>query len=106
MSALTAIASEPVTAVTVADKSSPPAMSERTSRLLHGPIVPIMLAMAWPNVLVMLAQASTGLIETWFVSRLASKMPATFEEEPDAFLSLVDPVLQKARRGDVAGLVT
>ena len=45
-------------------------MSARTSRLLEGPIVPIMLAMAWPNVLVMLAQASTGLIETWFVSRL------------------------------------
>src|SRR5450631_1441997 len=49
-----------------------PAMSARTSRLLQGPIVPIMLAMAWPNVLVMLAQASTGLIETWFVSRLGT----------------------------------
>lgn len=46
------------------------AMNPRTSRLLQGPIVPIMLRMAWPNVLVMLAQASTGLIETWFVSRL------------------------------------
>jgi putative MATE family efflux protein len=46
------------------------AMSPRTSRLLQGPIIPIMLRMAWPNVLVMLAQASTGLIETWFVSRL------------------------------------
>lgn len=47
-----------------------PVLNARTSRLLNGPIVPIMLAMAWPNVLVMLAQASTGLIETWFVSRL------------------------------------
>jgi putative MATE family efflux protein len=47
-----------------------PVISARTSRLLRGPIVPIMLAMAWPNVLVMLAQASTGLIETWFVSHL------------------------------------
>jgi putative MATE family efflux protein len=28
--------------------------------------------MAWPNVLVMLAQAATGLIETWFVSRLGT----------------------------------
>jgi putative MATE family efflux protein len=46
------------------------AMNPRTSRLLQGPIVPVMLRMAWPNVLVMLAQASTGLIETWFVSRL------------------------------------
>ncbi len=47
-----------------------PAMNPRTSRLLEGPIVPVMLRMAWPNILVMLAQASTGLIETWFVSRL------------------------------------
>ena len=28
--------------------------------------------MAWPNILVMLAQASTGLIETWWVSRLGT----------------------------------
>ncbi len=47
-----------------------PVMNARTRRLLQGRIVPTMLAMAWPNVLVMLAQASTGLIETWFVSRL------------------------------------
>ena len=45
-------------------------MNARTSRLLNGPIVSTMLSMAWPNVLVMLAQSSTGLIETWFVSRL------------------------------------
>src|SRR5246500_4649221 len=45
-------------------------MSPRTRLLLHGPIVPTLLRMAWPNVLVMLAQASTGLIETWWVSRL------------------------------------
>jgi putative MATE family efflux protein len=57
-----------ITAISPAATS--PAMNPRTSRLLNGPIVPIMLAMAWPNVLVMLAQASTGLIETWFVSRL------------------------------------
>ena len=46
------------------------AMNPRTTRLLQGRIVPTLLSMAWPNVLVMLAQASTGLIETWFVSRL------------------------------------
>jgi putative MATE family efflux protein len=49
---------------------SPTGMSPRTRRLLSGPIIPTLLALAWPNVLVMLAQASTGLIETWFVSRL------------------------------------
>ena len=40
--------------------------------LLQGPIVPTLLRMAWPNVLVMLAQAATGLIETWFVSPLGT----------------------------------
>ena len=31
-----------------------------------------MLRLAWPNILVMLAQASTGLIETWWVSHLGT----------------------------------
>ena len=48
------------------------AMSPRTWRLLHGPIVPTLVRLAWPNILVMLAQASTGLIETWWVSRLGT----------------------------------
>src|SRR5580692_9523708 len=43
-----------------------------TQLLLHGPIVPTLLRMAWPNMLVMLAQASTGLIETWWVSHLGT----------------------------------
>jgi putative MATE family efflux protein len=47
-------------------------LSPRTRVLLQGAIVPTLLRMAWPNVLVMLAQASTGLIETWFVSRLGT----------------------------------
>src|SRR3954451_18405255 len=51
---------------------TPPVHSPRTQALLHGPIVPTLLRLAWPNVLVMLAQASTGLIETWFVSRLGT----------------------------------
>ena len=45
-------------------------MNARTLTLLTAPILPTLLSLAWPNVLVMLAQASTGLIETWFVSRL------------------------------------
>jgi len=44
----------------------------RTQALLQGPILPTLLRLAWPNVLVMLAQASTGLIETWFVARLGT----------------------------------
>jgi Na+-driven multidrug efflux pump len=47
-------------------------LSPRTRLLLEGRIVPTLLRLAWPNVLVMLAQASTGLIETWFVSRLGT----------------------------------
>ncbi len=48
------------------------AMSPRTQLLLRGAIVPTLLRMAWPNILVMLAQAATGLIETWWVSRLGT----------------------------------
>ena len=47
-------------------------LSPRTRLLLQGPILPTLLRMAWPNILVMLAQASTGLIETWWVSRLGT----------------------------------
>jgi putative MATE family efflux protein len=48
------------------------ALSPHTRRLLHDPIVPMLLRMAWPNILIMLAQASTGLIETWWVSHLGT----------------------------------
>jgi putative MATE family efflux protein len=47
-------------------------LSPRTRVLLNGPIVPTLLRVAWPNVLVMLAQAGTGLIETWFVAKLGT----------------------------------
>ena len=66
---MNAVTTAPSPAVTSAI-SAPAAMNVRTSRLLEGRIVPVMLSMAFPNVLVMLAQAATGLIETWFVSRL------------------------------------
>jgi putative MATE family efflux protein len=55
-----------------AGTATQPVHNPRTHMLLHGAIVPTLLRMAWPNVLVMLAQASTGLIETWFVSRLGT----------------------------------
>jgi len=55
---------------------SPPAapreLDPRTRRLLEAPIVATLLRLAFPNVLVMLAQTATGLIETWFVSRLGT----------------------------------
>jgi putative MATE family efflux protein len=52
--------------------AAPVALNRRTQLLLNGPIVPTLLRLAWPNVLVMLAQAATGLIETWFVSKLGT----------------------------------
>lgn len=49
-----------------------PAMNPRTRLLLHAPIVPTLIRLAWPNILVMLAQASSGLIETYWVSKLGT----------------------------------
>jgi putative MATE family efflux protein len=62
-----------MTAVIDAAVATPPAdHSPRTLQLLEGPILPTMLRMAWPNILVMLAQASTGLVETWWVAHLGT----------------------------------
>ena len=55
-----------------AQPAAPAAMNPRTRRLLHAPIIPTLLSLAWPNMLVMLAQASTGLIETFWISRLGT----------------------------------
>lgn len=44
----------------------------RTRQLLDGPIAPTLLRLAAPNVLVMIVQASVGLIETYFVGRLGT----------------------------------
>ena len=44
----------------------------RTRILLEAPIVRTLLRMAAPNILVMLAQASTGLVETYFVGKLGT----------------------------------
>jgi len=48
------------------------AVSPRTHALLHDPILPTLLRLAWPNILVMVAQAASGLIETWFVGKLGT----------------------------------
>src|SRR5206468_9058877 len=74
------------------------ALSPRTYLLLHGAIVPTLLRLAWPNILVMLAQASTGLIETWWVSRLGT--------DALAGMALVFPVfmmMQMLSAGAVGG---
>src|SRR6202158_4151277 len=44
----------------------------RTRLLLEGPITATLLRLAAPNVLVMVGQASVGLIETYFVGKLGT----------------------------------
>ncbi|MEJ8851117.1 MATE family efflux transporter [Variovorax rhizosphaerae] len=48
------------------------AIDPRTRLLLEAPIVPTVLRLAAPNVLVMVAQACAGLIETYFVGKLGT----------------------------------
>ena len=48
------------------------ALDPRTRTLLEAPILPTLVRLAWPNLLVMLAQASTGLIETYWVGKLGT----------------------------------
>ena len=47
-------------------------MDPRTRLMLEGPIAPTLLRLGLPNVLVMVAQAAAGLIETWFVGKLGT----------------------------------
>lgn len=50
----------------------PPAMDARTRRLLESPILGILMRLALPNMAVMLAQAATGLVETYFIGQLGT----------------------------------
>ena len=65
--------------------SASSAMDPRTRLLLEAPIAPTLLRLAFPNVLVMLAQASVGLIETYFVGKLGGDALAS--------MALVFPVV-------------
>lgn len=59
-------------ATLVARPAADAAMDARTRGLLQAPVAPILLRLAAPNLLVMLVQASTGLIETYFVGKLGT----------------------------------
>jgi putative MATE family efflux protein len=59
-------------AVSRVDVVPPPAMNPRTRMLLQGPITSTLLRMAWPNVIIMFAQAATGMIETFWVGKLGT----------------------------------
>jgi len=61
------------------------AMDPRTRVLLEAPIASTLLRLAMPNVLIMLAQAATGLVETYFIGKLGT--------DALAGVTLVFPVL-------------
>ena len=49
-----------------------PAPRDRRELFLNGPVASTLFRLSWPNILVMSAQASTGLVETWWLSRLGT----------------------------------
>jgi putative MATE family efflux protein len=55
-----------------APRTRRPEVSARTRLFLEGPIAGTLARLSWPNILVMLAQTSTGLIETWWISHLGT----------------------------------
>jgi putative MATE family efflux protein len=69
MSAATTTSAAPMTDRSV---EVPSAMDRRTRGLLEAPLVPLLLRLAAPNILLMLAQSATGLIETYFVGKLGT----------------------------------
>jgi Na+-driven multidrug efflux pump len=54
----------------IAALAAPPLIDSRTRRLLEAPLSSTLLRLAVPNVLVMVTQASIGLIEIYFIARL------------------------------------
>jgi putative MATE family efflux protein len=56
----------------VIDAAPSGGLDPRTRRLLEAPLVPTLLRLGAPNVLIMLAQAAVGLIETFFVGKLGT----------------------------------
>lgn len=66
------VAAAPVAPPARRPEAKPATMDPRTTALLQAPIVPTLVRMAWPNVLIMVAQAATGLIETYWVGHLGT----------------------------------
>jgi len=62
-----------------------PRFDPRTTALIEGPIAATLIRLAAPNMLVMLAQSSVGLVETYFVGKLGT--------DALAGVALVFPVL-------------
>ncbi len=69
---MSAVTTEAVEAASIFEDVDAAPIDPRTLQLLQDPILPMLIRLAWPNILIMLAQASTGLIETWWVSHMGT----------------------------------
>ena len=58
--------------VTAGAAAAKPSYDQRTRALIEGPIAATLIRLAAPNMLVMLAQTSVGLVETYFVGKLGT----------------------------------
>src|ERR1700739_3350074 len=79
------IAPSPAQSVVAATPATGKAYDQRTRKLIEGPIAPTLIRLAAPNILVMLAQTSVGLVETYFIGKLGT--------DPLAGVALVFPVV-------------
>lgn len=52
--------------------AEPAAINPLTLRMLQAPIVPLIFKLAWPNMMIMLAQAGAALIDTWWLAKLGN----------------------------------
>jgi len=53
-------------------RPEPTALDRRTRSLLEAPLLPLLLRLSAPNILLMVAQSATGLIETFWVGKLGT----------------------------------
>lgn len=60
----------------LASSATIPAANSRLHAMLHAPVAATLIRLSWPNMLMMLAQSSTGLIETWFLAKLGTDVLA------------------------------
>jgi putative MATE family efflux protein len=85
MSMQTVAASEPLAAPIAASPPEKVRYDPRTRVLIEGPIVATLIRLATPNIIVMFAQSTVGLVETYFVGKLGT--------DPLAGVALVFPIM-------------
>jgi len=78
-------AAEPLPAATVVGAGEKIGYDPRTRALIEGPIAATLIRLAAPNMLVMLAQTSVGLVEIYFIGKLGT--------DPLAGVALVFPIV-------------